>query len=152
NDTPGNNFRAVRVLSGLFVSSGNGFVSVSDILAGKMWISNAYPTDKNGPNYAQVVFQVQDDGGTANGGQDWSQIVNTLTINILPVNDPPAGTGQTVGTPQDKPYTFTVADFGFSDPSDVPPNNLLAVKISWLPTPGSLTANGTAVAVGQFIP
>ena len=49
------------------------------------------------------------------------------------VNDAPAGTDKTVTTLEDTAYTFTAADFGFSDPNDSPANSLPAVKITTLP-------------------
>ena len=45
----------------------------------------------NGTAYASFTFQVQDDGGTANGGVDLDQSANTITINVTSVNDAPAG-------------------------------------------------------------
>jgi hypothetical protein len=71
---------------------------------------------------------------------------------VTSVNDPPVGTDKTVSTPQNTAYTFTTADFGFTDPNDVPANTLLAVKITTLPGAGTLTDNGVAVTTGQFIP
>ena len=44
--------------------------------------------------YTSFTFQVQDNGGTANGGVDLDPTPNTLTINVTPVNDAPAGTEQ----------------------------------------------------------
>ena len=43
----------------------------------------------NGDGYASFTFQVQDNGGTANGGVDIDQSANTITINVTPVNDAP---------------------------------------------------------------
>ena len=59
---------------------------------------------------------MQDDGGTANGGVDLDPTPNTMTINVTAVNDAPAGHDKTVTTLEDTAYTFTAADFGFSDP------------------------------------
>ena len=42
-----------------------------------------------------------------------------MTINVTAVNDAPAGTDNTVTTLEDTAYTFTAADFGFSDPNDI---------------------------------
>ena len=67
---------------------------------------------------------MQDDGGTANGGVDLDPTPNTITINVTAVNDAPAGTDKTVTTLEDTAYTFTAADFGFSDPNDSPANTL----------------------------
>ena len=46
-------------------------------------------TDANGTLYANLRFQVKDDGGTANGGVDLDPTPRLLTINVTPVNDPP---------------------------------------------------------------
>ena len=105
----------------------------------------------NGTGYASFTFQVQDDGGTANGGVNLDQSPNTMTINVTSVNDAPAGTDKTVTTLEDTAYMFTAADFGFSDPNDSPANAWLAVKITTLPGAGTLTDNGVAVTAGQFV-
>ncbi len=63
-----------------------------------------------------------------------------MTVNVTSVNDAPAGTDNTVTTLEDTAYTFTAADFGFTDPNDTPANALLAVKITTLPGAGTLTA------------
>ena len=73
--------------------------------------------------YASFTFQVQDDGGTANGGVDLDPSANTMTVDVTSVNDAPAGTDKTVTTLEDTAYTFTAADFGFSDPNDAPANS-----------------------------
>ena len=68
----------------------------------------------NGAAYASFTFQVQDDGGTANGGVDLDASARTMTVNCTAVNDAPVGTSQTVTTLEDTVYTFTAADFGFT--------------------------------------
>ena len=78
----------------------------------------------NGTGYASFTFQVQDDGGTANGGVDPRPVPNTITVNVTSVNDAPAGTDNTVTTLEDTAYVFTAADFGFTDPNDSPANSL----------------------------
>jgi hypothetical protein len=70
---------------------------------------------------------------------------------VSPVNDAPEGTDKTITLAENTDYTLAEADFGFSDRFDNPPNSLLAVKITSLPTVGSLTTNGVAVGVDQFI-
>src|SRR5262249_17758879 len=47
------------------------------------------------------------------------------------------------------PYTFKVADFGFSDAAAA--DRLASVTIAWMPSDGSLALNGTAIANGQVI-
>src|SRR5262249_40187122 len=36
---------------------------------------------------------------------------NTITVNVTPVNDAPAGANKTVSTSEDTAYAFTAADF-----------------------------------------
>jgi hypothetical protein len=86
---------------------------------------------------------------TATNGQT---AVDTFVLTVGAVNDPPSGADNTVTTPEDTAYTFAVADFGFSDPNDTPPNTLLAVKITTLPALGTLTNNNVAVNANDFIP
>src|SRR5207253_574642 len=97
-------------------------------------------------------FQVQDDGGTTNTGIDLDPNPKTMTVNVTSVNDAPSGANKTVTTLEDTPYKFQVSDFGFSDPNDSPANNFLAVKLTTLPGAGTLTDNGSAVTLGQFVP
>src|SRR5207244_2596375 len=76
---------------------------------------------------------------------------STTPANVTAVNDPPSGADKTVVTAEDVAYPFTAADFGFSDPSDSPANNLLAVRITTLPLVGTLLNNGTPVGTGAFV-
>src|SRR6185503_20222763 len=158
NDSPANALAAVEIttlpgagsltLDGIAVSAGD-FVSVSDINDGKLVFTPA--TNANGAGYASFTFQVQDDGGTGNGGVDTDQSADTMTIDVTSVNDAPEGTGNTMTVNEDGAYTFTAADFGFSDPNDSPANALAAVEITTLPGAGSLTLDGIAVTAGQFV-
>jgi|GEM_PF-6667576 len=45
--------------------------------------------NSNGVGLASFNFQVVDNGGTANSGQDTDQSANTITIDVTPVNDRP---------------------------------------------------------------
>jgi hypothetical protein len=62
-------------------------VSANDINAGRL-VFHADPNE-NGAPYATFTFQVQDNGGTDNGGQNTDQTANTFTINVTAVNDAP---------------------------------------------------------------
>src|SRR6185503_2003101 len=77
---------------------------------------------------------------------------DTFDLTVNAVNDPPSGTDNTVSTAEETAYTFTAADFGFTDPNDTPPNTLLAVKITTLPGLGTLTNDNVPVNAGDFIP
>ncbi len=68
-------------------------IAVADINANKLLYTPA--ANENGSSNASFTFQVQDDGGTANGGVDLDPTPNTFTIHVDPVNDAPvlSGTG-----------------------------------------------------------
>jgi hypothetical protein len=158
NDSPANALTAVKIttipgagsltLSGVAVTAGQ-TISVANINSGNLKFAPA--ANATGAGYAAFTFQVQDDGGTANGGIDLDASPNTMTVNVSAVNDAPAGTSNTVTTNEDTQYTFAAADFGFTDPTDSPANALAAVKITTIPAAGSLTLSGVAVVAGQSI-
>jgi len=87
----------------------------------------------------------------ASDGQADSNIA-AVTINVTPVNDPPIGINGTVTMAEDTLYAFQVADFGFIDPADAPPNNFAGVQITTLPAAGTLIVGGFPAAPGQFVP
>ncbi|MBI5855154.1 MAG: S8 family serine peptidase [Nitrospirae bacterium] len=74
-----------------------------------------------------------------------------VEITIHPVNDAPAGTDRTITMAEDTTYTLTAADFGFTDPRDVPANALLAVQLATPPGVGTLRLDGTPIAAGQSV-
>ncbi len=96
SDSEGNSLAAVKIttlpaagtllLNGSAISAGT-FVSAADLAAGKLVFSPA--ANANGNGYASFTFQVQDNGGTANGGVDLDPNPNTITFNVTPVNDAP---------------------------------------------------------------
>jgi len=159
NDSPANTLSAVKITTlptagslkdnGVAVTVGQ-LVPVADITSGKLIFTPA--TYASGSGYSTFTFQVQDNGSTTNGGVVLDPTAKTMTFNVTTVNQSPAGTSNTVTTLENAPYTFGTADFGFSDPNDTPANNLLAVKITALPTAGTLKDNDVAVTVGQFVP
>jgi hypothetical protein len=72
-----------------------------------------------------------------------------FTITVNPVNDAPSGEDKTITTLEDTSYTFSTADFGFSDP--VEDHSFLGVEIATLPVAGTLKVHGTPVTVGQVV-
>ena len=80
-----------------------------------------------------------------------------LALTIVSVNDAPGGTDK-LGIPvaQHSAYTFSAADFGFTDAVDAAntsgANALVAVQITTLPSTGTLLLAGAPVAAGQNIP
>ena len=66
--------------NGNAVSAGH-VVSVADITGGLLKFTPA--ANANGSGYASFTFQVQDNGGTANGGVDLDPSANTITSTSL---------------------------------------------------------------------
>ncbi|MEW6303259.1 MAG: MBG domain-containing protein [Verrucomicrobiota bacterium] len=54
-----------------------------------------------GTPYASFTFQVQDDGGTANGGVDLDPTPRTMTINVTPLNRAPVAMADAVTLAED---------------------------------------------------
>ena len=96
DDSPANNLAAVKIttvpasgslkLDGTAVTTGQE-VSKLDIDAGDLRYTPA--ANASGSPYASFTFQVKDDGGTANGGQNLDPTANTITFNVTSVNDAP---------------------------------------------------------------
>jgi large repetitive protein len=99
-----------------------------------------------GPGHSYGIT-VQSTAGALSTTQNFS-------IGVGDVNEAPAGTDKTVTMLEGDSYTFTVADFGFSDPSDsVNPNSLQAVKMTTVPGAGTgtFTNNGITVNANDFV-
>ena len=102
----------------------------------------------NGADLLSV--STSDNGNTGGGGTQSDN--DSVGINVVAVNDAPAGTDKAVLIAEDTTYTFSVADFGFSDPSDsLAPNSLLAVRMTTVPGTGTLTNNGVTVNAGDSV-
>ncbi|MDB5676564.1 MAG: hypothetical protein JWM65_3546, partial [Sphingomonas bacterium] len=95
SDVDGNALAGVKITAlpaGTLTDNGvavalNQTISIADINAGKLVFTPV--ANANGNGAASLSFQVQDDGGTANGGIDTDQTANTLTFNVSAVNDAP---------------------------------------------------------------
>jgi hypothetical protein len=86
-------------------------VSVADIDAG---LISFKPSNNVFGETAQIDFQVIDDGLNS-----VDPVANTLSINLLGVNDPPTGGASTHSVPEDGEKWFVPGDFAFSDAIDV---------------------------------
>jgi VCBS repeat-containing protein len=94
----------------------------------------------------QLQLQVSPDYLLGTASKSLNIIDNPLHASVAPT-----GTDKTVTINEDSSYTFTVADFGFSDAADTPVNNFTQVKITTLPTAGNLKLGANAVNVGDLI-
>ena len=72
------------MLNGVLVTAAT-IVPVSEITAGHLIYTPA--ANANGAASSNFTFQVTDDGGTANGGQNTDQSPNTITFNVTPAID-----------------------------------------------------------------
>ncbi|PLP59418.1 hypothetical protein CYK37_08820 [Mesorhizobium loti] len=133
--------------------SGTGTITLSGTLAD----INAYLAGATRPTFTPaanatagvtLTMTTSDNGNT--GGPALVDI-DTATITITPVNDAPSGADRTATIAEDTTYTFTAADFGFSDPNDSPANALAAIVITSVPANGVLSLGGTPVTAGQVI-
>lgn len=95
------------------------------------------------PDTTQRVVHVTSTDMAGNTGVD-----ARTTINVVAVNDAPAGTDTTLTVVEDGSYVLSIADFGFSD---VDGNAFAAVFIDQVPAWGGLSLDGVAVEAGQRI-
>jgi hypothetical protein len=96
NDSPADALQAVKITTlpgaGTLTNNGNpvavnDVISAADIIGGLLVYTPAL--NGNGAGYANFNFQVQDNGGTLNGGIDLDPSANTITIDVTAVNDAP---------------------------------------------------------------
>ncbi|BCD87276.1 hypothetical protein PSm6_36830 [Pseudomonas solani] len=145
SDAEGDSLAAVKIttlptagqltLNGSAISAGT-TVSVADINAGKLVFTPA--ANASGTGYAKFTFQVQDDGGTANGGVNLDPNPNTITFNVTAVNDAPVlgGMGGTLNYTENAGVKIIDSSVTLSD-VDSPNFNGGSLVVAF-------TANGTA--------
>src|SRR5262249_15780182 len=68
---------------------------------------------------------------------------SSLAVKVTAEDDAPAGTDTTVTTNEDRVYTFTAADFGFTDADG---DAFAAISLTTLSGRGQLTLDGVPVA------
>ena len=107
---------------------------------GEITVNNSSALNFEATQSFTLTVQV-DDG---NGKTD----TDSLTILVNDVNDAPIAFDNTVTFNEDTTYTFTVADFNFSDADG---DTLASVKITSLETVGSLRLSGANVTLNQVI-
>lgn len=167
SDSDGHSLKAIKILSlpvqGTLTFDGIA-VTMGQVIEAKDLAKLVFAPDANGNRhpYASFSFQVQDNGGTADGGADWSAI-GSMQIDVTAVNDAPVSQDGTVFATEDEPYTFSLADFAFSDTADattipllrapmpVVSNTLKAVIVTELPRHGVLSYDGQPITVPQTI-
>jgi len=150
----GDSFRGVTVitlpangtlsLNGTPVNA-NDWIPVTDLDIGIL----TYTPEAQDNREDSWSFAVSDDGGRVNNGEDQDQSDNTITMNIMPVNDAPAGRNDIIELNEDNTLILDASTFGFSDDSDG--HSLAGVIITAPSAQGSLLHNGSAVSNNAFI-
>ncbi|HYD11759.1 MAG TPA: Ig-like domain-containing protein, partial [Allosphingosinicella sp.] len=141
-------------VTGLSFTAGDGNFDATMTFSGTAAAINAalasglaYNADLNyfGPD--AISIQITDNGETGSGGTQVDS--DSIAITVTPVNDAPAGTDVARTIAEDGSYTFSAADFGFTDAIDN--HGFFSVVITTLPANGTLTLNGNALSAGAEI-
>ncbi|MDJ0786718.1 MAG: Ig-like domain-containing protein [Myxococcota bacterium] len=138
---------AGTLTNGGVVLTGVELIDAADIAAGDL-VFTPVP-DANGAAHGGFSFQVQDSGGTANGGVDLDPVARLMTVDVTSVNDEPSGSDATIVLLEDDSHTFGVADFGFGDAADG--DSLAAIVITTAPGAGTLRNGATVLAGGETV-
>ena len=151
HDSPANGLAAVVIttLPGAGTLSYNGApvvagqsVSLADLAAGKLTFTPGI--HGWGPGYASFSFQVRDDGGTANGGQDTSASA-VMTLNVNHVNHAPAAGAEIATASTSGSVSLTIAQLLAND-SDVDGDALFITGVTMGATPhGAVQLSGGIV-------
>ncbi|HEY9763093.1 MAG TPA: VCBS domain-containing protein, partial [Trichocoleus sp.] len=169
NDSPANSLQSVVITTlpttGTLKLNGNAITAGTEITAANIPFLIYTPVaNGNGTNYANFTFQVRDNGGTANGGANLDPTPNTITFNVIPVNDAPVAVtdtataveagganNQTVGTnPAGNVLTHdTDVDAGDTKTVVSVINPVASSTIS-IPTLGSTSISNPASVSGQY--
>ncbi len=107
---------------------------------GEITIANGSLIDYETATSHDVTVRVTDAAGNS--------YAEAMAISVTNVSEAPSGTDNTVTTLEDTNYTFTAADFGFSD---VDGDSFDRVFINTLPANGLLLYNGATFTSGNFI-
>ncbi len=128
-------------LSGANVTVGQ-VVTAANITSGLLTYTPV--ANANGVGYTSFTFQVQDNGGTANGGIDLDASPNTITFNVTAVNDAPVNSvPATQSTPPNTAKVFSTGNGNLISVSDV---DVAAgsMQVQLVSTNGATTLSGTA--------
>ncbi len=107
-----------------------------------------YTPALNFSGVARFTYRITDGVKTSN--------IATVTLNVSPINDAPVVAGGTINIPDALEYTFTIGNFGYSDPDGDPMSSLTFTALP-LVADGQILlkdagGNATAVSINQVIP
>ncbi|MCY2986670.1 MAG: Ig-like domain-containing protein [Planctomycetota bacterium] len=121
--------------------SNPGLFSVAPAVAANGTLTYTPAADANGTSTFGVT--VQDDGGTANGGNDISIVRDAATIVVRPVNDPPTAGNDAVTINEDTPATIAVPTLLSNDSPG--PANESGQTLRLVPNGLGMPSHGTAI-------
>ncbi|WP_061038139.1 VCBS domain-containing protein [Vibrio coralliirubri] len=146
SDQDGDTLQFVTISSipshGLLLLNGNAVTANQQITKADLDAGNLTFTpiiNENGANYAQFTF-------TANDGHQNSANA-TMIVDVNAVNDAPIVGSSFISSLEDKPHTFTTADFKYSDIDGDTLNHITITNVAH----GVLTLNGATVNVGDDV-
>ena len=147
SDPDGDILRQITIVSvpdnGSLILGGRTINAGDTITAGQIGALSYSPaTNENGSDYTSFTFRVND-------GEVDSVDAYTMNIDILPVNDAPTASDNSVTIEEDATKSFSAAEFGFADIDDG--DSLHHITIATLPTTGTLTLSGATVSAGDNI-
>ena len=127
-------------LSGVNVTAGQ-TVSAANITSALL--TYAPVGNANGTGYTSFTFQVQDNGGIANGGIDLDASPNTITFNVTAVNDAPVNS--VPATQSTLPNTAKVFSTGNGNLISISDVDVAAgsMQVQLVSTNGATTLSGT---------
>jgi len=115
-----------------------------------------YNSNSDTFNGTRDITVTLSDGNNDNGGGNNAGGPNPLSdtlaasVTITEQNDPPAGSDGTVSTDEDTTYTFSAADFGYSQPGGET-DAMDGVRIDTVPGSGTLELSGAPVSDDDVI-
>src|SRR5947208_3331031 len=106
---------------------------------------------RQGPPHWRVHLKDRNDGGTAEGCADLAVSAIMRTVSVTAVNDGPSGAYIALLILEHHSELFAAGAFVFIYMLDSPPNNTLFPYTTLFRSAGSLTDNGSAVALNDFV-
>ncbi|HEX8526092.1 M10 family metallopeptidase C-terminal domain-containing protein, partial [Allosphingosinicella sp.] len=147
------------IVDGDIIAEGGGAITIratlneiNETLAANNGLTYTPNANFNGDDTLTVTTNDQGANGSDPGltADDTSEEgVATRTISVAPVNDAPSGADKTISVSEDDTYTFTLADFGFTDPADG--DEFASILVNGVPAEGDLLLNGSQVVSGQTV-
>lgn len=108
---------------------------------GLPWSPSAHPTTPSPMSFRDLIASLG--SGAA--------LLLLLSASANAAN-PPSGSDATLTLSEDTPFVLRAADFGFADPGDSPPHRFGRLKITTMPSQGSLQLDGLPLKAGDIIP